>query len=300
MAMKDIVDLNLNLILALEALLAEMNVTRAAERLNVTQSAMSRSLQKLRDHLGDELLVRSGRGMVRTARAERIFGSLRHGLQALRRALNEETHFVPEQSSRVFRLATRDIMSVWLLPMLMAHVRQHAPDVSLHVVFVHQDLSSQLDSGALDMALGVGFADAPGLKQRLLLRDGWVCLARKNNPALASGLDIEQYVALPHALCSPHGEGAGIVDDALAKLGHTRRIAFRTLYFIGAAIAVAQTDMILTMPRRAGQHLAAMLDLQMFDPPVELPAVDLVSLWHERMDDDPAHCWLRRAISSVC
>lgn len=298
--MKDIVDLNFNLILALEALLAEMNVTRAAERLNVTQPAMSRSLQKLREHLGDELLVRSGRGMVRTARAERIYVSLRHGLQALRRALNEETEFVPEQSSRIFRIATRDVMGVWLLPKLMAHVRQHAPAVSIHVGYAEMDLPSQLDSGALDLTIGVGFQDAPGLKQRMLFRDQWVCLARKAHPTLDGELDLEQYIALPHALCSPKGEGIGVVDEALAKLGHSRRVAFRTLYFIGAAMAVAQTDMILTMPRRAGEHLAAILDLRMYPPPLELPSLEIITVWHERMDDDPAHRWLRQSIAAIC
>jgi len=298
--MKDIADLNLNLLLALEALLAEMNVTRAATRLGVTQPSMSRSLQKLREQLGDDLLVRSGRGMVRTPRAERIFGSLRHGLQALRRALNEETHFVPEGSTRVFRLATRDVMGVWLLPALMAYLRQHAPGTSLGVVFLEQDLPLQLDSGALDVTIGVGFPDVPGLKRRLLFRDGWVCLARKDNPVLRDGLDLERYVALPHALCSPRGEGVGVVDEALASRGYSRRVAFRTLYFIGAAFAVAQTDMILTMPRRAGEHLAAKLDLLMCDPPIELPSLEVVALWHERMDDDPAHHWLRQAIFSIC
>jgi DNA-binding transcriptional LysR family regulator len=299
--MKDIVNLNLNLILALEALLAEMNVTRAAERLNVTQPAMSRSLQKLREHLGDELLVRSGRGMVRTARAERIYASLRHGLQALRRALNEETEFVPEQSSRIFRIAARDVMGVWLLPKLMAHVRQHAPGVSIHVVFAETSLPTQLDSGALDLTIGVGFPDAPGLKRRTLFRDGWVCLARKDHEAVASAqLNLDQYVALPHALCSPTGEGMGVVDEALAKLGHSRRIAYRTLYFIGAAIAVAQTDMILTMPRRPAEHLAIMLNLTMSEPPIELPPLEIVAVWHERMDDDPAHRWLRQTIVSMC
>lgn len=191
-------------------------------------------------------------------------------------------------------------MGVRLVPTLMAHLRQYAPGVSLHVVYAEKDLPSQLDSGALDLKIGVGFADTPGLKRRLLYRDEWVCLARKDNPALAGGLDIRQYTALPHALCSPHGEGVAVVDEALAKLGHSRRIAFRTIYFIGAATAVAQTDMILTMPRRAGQHLAAMLDLRTCDPPIELPSVDIAAVWHERMDDDPAHSWLRQAIFSIC
>jgi len=297
--MNDLSDLNLNLLLALEALLGELNVTRAAARLGVSQPAMSRSLQKLREYLGDELLVRSGRGMVRTPRAERIFHSLHHGLQALRRSLAHESQFIPAQSSRNFRIATRDVIGVHIVPQLMVRMRAQAPGISLQVVFVENDLPAQLDSGALDLIVGVASFDVPGMKRRTLFRDSWVCLVRKDNPVVANGLGLEQYIALPHALCSPKGEGVGVVDEALAKLGHSRQIAFRTLYFIGAALAVAQTDMILTMPRRAGQHLATILDLLALDPPVELPHLDIVAVWHERMDDDPAHRWFREQLCSL-
>lgn len=299
--MADRLQLNLNLLIALEALLAEASVTRAAERLGVTQPAMSRSLQRLREQLGDELLVRSGQGLVRTPRAERILRSLRHGLTALHRALAEEDAFEPRTSSATFTIAANDIVGARLLPAVLERLRDEAPGVAVNVVpLEHADLVSQFDHGAADLAVGVGFLEAPGLKRRLLLSDGWICLVRQDHPEVGETLDLGTFLRLPHALSSPRGEGAGVVDDALAKLGHVRRIALRTRFFILAALAVQRTDMVLTMPRQSGERLAALLSLRALEPPVSLPDVDIVAVWHERMDDAPAHRWLRASLFAAC
>ncbi|MCU0687632.1 MAG: LysR family transcriptional regulator [Polyangiaceae bacterium] len=297
--MPELADLNLNLLLALDALLSEANVTRASERLGVTQPAMSRSLKKLREQLGDELLVHSGRGLVRTPRAERIHAALRHGLQSLRRALAEDEVFVPARATTTFRVATNDVAGVRVLPATMAHLREHAPQVAVNVVPLdYADLLAQFEFGALDLMLGVVATDAPGLKRRLLLRDDWACLTRPDHPRLKGPLDLPTYVSLSHALCSPRGEGGGVVDAALASLGHTRRVTFRSRYFIAAALAVRQTDLILTMPRRSAERLAELLGLQAHAPPAALmlPPVEFVALWHERMDDAPAHRWFRQVL----
>jgi DNA-binding transcriptional LysR family regulator len=297
--MPDLADLNLNLLLALDALLAEANVTRASERLGVTQPTMSRSLKKLREQLGDELLVRSGRGLVRTPRAERIHAALRHGLQSLRRALAEDEAFVPARASTVFRVAANDVAGVRVLPATMAYLREHAPRVAVNVMPLdYADLLAQFEFGALDLALGVIATDAPGLKRRLLLRDGWACLTRRDHPHLGGPLDLPTYLRLSHALCSPQGEGSGVVDDALASLGRARRVTLRSRYFIAAALAVRQTDLVLTMPRRGAERLAEMLGLQVHAPPaaLTLPPVEFVAVWHERMDDAPAHRWFRQAL----
>lgn len=294
---KDLAELDLNLLLSLDALLAEASVTRAAVSLGVSQPAMSKALRKLRAQLGDELLVRSGRGLVRTPRAERIQRSLRHGLSALRRALLEDSAFAPATATATFSLAANDIAGVRVVPALMARLRHQAPRVSVVVgPLDYADLVSQLELGALDLALGVSFAEAPGLKRRSLLVDDWVCLLRRDHPDAGQGLGLEQYLALSHALCSPRGEGAGVVDEALAALGERRRVALRTRYFVGAALAVAHTDLVLTMPRRAGERLADMLGLCAVAPPLALPPLEFVALWHERMDDAPAHRWFRQTL----
>jgi DNA-binding transcriptional LysR family regulator len=313
--MPDLTDLNLNLLLALDALLSEANVTRAAARLGVTQPAMSRSLHKLRAQLGDELLVRSGHGLMRTPRGERIHRSLRHGLASLRRALAEEEGFEPALARTAFSIAANDIVGVRVLPALMDQLCRQAPGVAINLVPLdYADLLTQFELGALDLALGVAFAEAPGLKRRRLLSDGWICLVRDGGAGgdgrdVGDGrdgrdgrsggdgrLELASYLQRSHALCSPHGEGAGVVDAALALLGASRQIALRTRYFVAAALAVQRTDLVLTMPRRSGQRLAEQLGLRTLLPPLELPPVEFVAVWHERMDDAPAHRWLRQLL----
>lgn len=297
-AMTDLSELSLNLLQALDALLAEANVTRAAERLGISQPAMSRALAKLRTQLGDDLLVRSAGGLVRTPRAERIRRSLRHGLDALRRALDEDAEFDPARARVSFTVAGNDVVGVRLVPAVLAELRRIAPKVALHLVQLDDaDLVTQLEIGGLDLALGVAFADAPGIKRRTLLRDDWICLARA--PLPSAGLDLTEYLRRPHALCSPRGEGAGVVDIALEARGVRRDVALRTRFFVTAALAVARTDLLLTMPRRAGEHLADLLGLAVAPPPLELPALELIAAWHERMDAVPAHTWFRRLVFAI-
>jgi DNA-binding transcriptional LysR family regulator len=299
--MSDRLQLSLNLLLALEALLSEANVTRAAERIGVSQPAMSRSLQKLREQLGDDLLVRSGSGLVRTPRAERILHSLRHGLTALRRALAEEEAFEPSTSSTTFTIAANDVVGSRLLPALLEKLSREAPSVGVNVVPLdHADLAAQLQHGAADIAIGVDFPAIPGLKQRLLLSDDWICLVRIDHPDVGETLDLETFLRLPHALSSPRGEGTGVVDDALARLGLVRRIGLRTRYVIPAALAVQRTDLVLTMPRRSGERLGMLLGLRALAPPLELPELSVHALWHERMDDVPSHRWLRTSLFDAC
>ncbi len=294
-------EINLNLLVALDALLSEAHVTRAAEKVGVTQSAMSRSLQKLREELGDELLVPSGRGFVRTPRAEHLRRSVRFGLESLRRSLSEGGPFVPEQAARTFTLAAHDIVGVLVLPRLMADLERRAPKLSVNVVpLEYADLVSQLDTGAIDVSLGVDFAAAPGLKQRTLLRDGWVCLSRPDHPGLREGVfSLEAFLEHRHVLCTPRGDGSGVVDKALQGLGCKRDIALRVRFFTAGAQVVRTSNLLLTMPRKSGEHLAALFGLAVSTPPISLPTFDFVALWHERNDDEPGHVWLREALFRV-
>lgn len=294
--MNDLAQLNLNLLLSLEALLAEQNVSRAARKVGVTQPTMSRALRRLREELADALLVRSGQGFVRTPRGERIHASLRDGLQALRRALLAP-EFHPSTARQTIAIAAQDVVGVFLLPALLRRIATDAPGLSLDVLPLRQtDLLPQLEGGALDLAIGANFPEAPGLCRHILFRDGWVCLARRDHDALKRGLDIATFAQLPHALASPEGEGLGVVDRALAAQGRKRRIAYRTRYFIGAALAVAQSDLVLTMPARAGLELARRFGLSAHMPPLTLPALDVMTLWHARLDVDPVQAWVRAAL----
>ena len=290
----DLSGINLNLVVALDALLSEANVTRAAERVGVTQSAMSHSLRQLRELLGDALLIRGRGGMVRTPRAEQLAAPLHRGLLELRRALANEPVFEPRTATRRFTLATGDYFAAALLPELLGMLGREAPGVDLVVRHLIPDqVASLMESGEVDLCVAAFPPPSPGLRQQKLFTEDFVCVVREGHPAVRKGLDLETYLRLPHVLISPRGEGAGTVDIALAALGHTRRIALRLPYFLTAPLVVVHSDHVLTAPRRLVETFTGAWPLQVLPPPVELRSFDVVQVWHERFNDDPAHRWLR-------
>lgn len=290
-------DVNLNLLVALGALIEEANVTRAAERLGVTQSAMSHNLRQLREVLGDRLLVRGPRGMLLTPRAEALRGPLRRGLGELARVVTGQVGWTPASDARVFRIAAGDYVSVEVLPPLIERLTREAPGVDLDVRATDARAGAgALEAGELDVLVGLDPGEAPGLRRRALLSDGFACLARVGHPEIAGALDIEQYCRLPHVLISPRGDAGSIVDTALAKRGRRRRVALRVPYFLVAPLVVARSDMILTAPTRLARELAAHYPLQILEAPLALPRFTLHLIWHERFDDEPAHRWLREAM----
>ncbi|MCP3145214.1 LysR family transcriptional regulator [Pyxidicoccus sp. QH1ED-7-1] len=284
--------------MALDALLTEANVTRAAQRLGVTQSAMSHSLRQLRELLGDALLIRGRGGMMRTPRAEQLAAPLHRGLLELQRALRSEPTFEPRTATRRFTLATGDYFAAALLPELLGLLGNEAPGVDLVIRHLIPDaVTSLLESGEAELAVGA-FPDSHlSLRQQKLFTEDFVCVVRKGHPAARKGLDLETYLRLPHVLISPRGEGAGAVDTALAKLGRSRRIGLRLPYFLTAPLALTRSDYILTAPRRLVEPFAGTWPLQLLPPPIALRSFDVLQFWHERFDSDPAHRWLRGMVA---
>ncbi|NMO15029.1 LysR family transcriptional regulator [Pyxidicoccus fallax] len=293
----DLTGINLNLVVALDALLTEANVTRAAERVGVTQSAMSHSLRQLRELLGDALLIRGRGGMVRTPRAEQLAAPLHRGLLELQRALRNEPVFEPATARRRFTLVTGDYFAATLLPELLALLGREAPHVDLAVRHLVVDqVSTPLESGEVDLGVGAFPPDLPGLRQQKLFTEDFVCVVREGHPVIRKGLDLDTYLRFPHVLISPRGEGVGVVDTELARRGRSRRIALRLPYFLTAPLTVVRSDHILTAPRRLVEPFTEAWPLQVLTPPVPLRTFDVVQFWHERFDDDPAHRWLRGVV----
>jgi DNA-binding transcriptional LysR family regulator len=294
----DLAGINLNLLVTLDALLTEGGVTKAATRLGVTQSAVSHSLRQLRELLGDPLFVRGRGGLVPTPYAERLALPLRRGLTELRRALTDDGGFDPATSRRRFTLASGDAFAVMLLPGLLAGLRAGSPGIDLDVVPTDRTTAALLENGLVDAAVGVSFADAPGLRQRKLFEEGFACLARAGHPDIPpAGLDLDTWCALPHALISPSGEGQGVVDAALARLGRQRRVALRVRYFLAAPLLIAESDLVLTLPRRVAASFAGAFGLRVYAPPVALPSFTVHLAWHERYDADPGLRWFREALA---
>ena len=294
-------ELDLNLLFALDALLEEGSVTKAARRVGITQPAMSNALKRLRLALGDELLVRAGSGMVPTPRAVELAGPLREALGTLQRALDSDAQFDPETATRSFRIASTDYAELVLLPELAARLRDRAPSVDLFVRALEGEVPrNDLESGDLDLAVGV-FPDPPaGHVQQGLFRDRFVCVVREDHPRVPrGGLDLETYCRLEHILIAPRGEGPGIVDNSLARQGRARRIAVRVPHFLVAPLLVAKSDMVLTLASRVACQMAPVLGLRILQPPLELPTFTIRQIWHGRYRHDPAHRFLRGLVAEV-
>ena len=289
--------LNLTQLRALDALLAERSVTRAAHRLGLSQSAVSHALRGLRDTLGDALLVRGQGGMVPTRRAEALAAPLHRALRDLEAALSSKPGFEPATSRRTFTLATPDGFALTLLPDLLSVLRAEAPHVDLDVRPPQMGQpAAPLESGEVDLVVGVGLDAVPGVRTRVLQDERFACVVRADHPRVGADLDLDTYCGLPHALMSPTGSGLGVVDRALAELGRSRRVAVRIRSFIAAPLVVSRSDLVLTGPRAQLRALAALAPLRLLEPPLALPTFQVRSYWHERSQEDPAHRWLRGAV----
>jgi DNA-binding transcriptional LysR family regulator len=312
--------IDLNLLVAFDALAREQNVTRAAERMGVTQSAMSHSLRRLRELLADPLLVRGQNGMKLTARAEALVVPLRSGLVTVDRALTQPERFVPERARRSFRLLSPDLFDVLAIPLLLERIRVEAPGIDLVVVVLEgRRRAESLESGEVDLVItprfeefqgGTPRLEAAGLLRRTLFHDGFSCFLRDDHPALpkrgrrspkssgAEPLSLETYAGLSHALVSPRGEGPGLVDELLAKQGLSRRVALRVPHFFSALAIVEKSDLILTGPSALVNLLGSRPVLSL-PAPLRLPRHALHMVWHERFTNDPGHGWLRDLVADV-
>ncbi|NOK16224.1 LysR family transcriptional regulator [Corallococcus carmarthensis] len=296
----DLSGINLNLMVALEALLQEAHVTRAAARVGLTQSAMSHALAQLRELLGDALLIRGRGGMVLTPRAEQLVAPLRRGLAELRRALRHEPPFEPATASRRFTVATRDYFGSVLLPGALELLGREAPGVDLSVLHVESSTyPALLETGEADLVVVTPPVESgPGLRQQKLFTEDFVCVVRKDHPTVRRTLDLDTYLKLSHVLISPRGDGVGAVDVALEKRGlPPRRIAVRVPYFLIAPLVVSRSDHILTAPRRLIATFSEAYALQVFTPPLPVRPFDIFQVWHDRFDADPAHQWLRGLVA---
>jgi DNA-binding transcriptional LysR family regulator len=301
MSRVELANFNLNLLIALDALLGARSVTVAAKRARVTPSAMSHSLAELRALLGDPLLVRSGRAMVLTPRAEALVGPLHQLLGDAERLLEGGGGFDPSTAERRFVVAAPDFLATLLLPPLLSAAAREAPLVSFDVVpSARRGNAWLLETGDVDLALGAIVDEAPGIRRMDLCTEGFACAARKGHPMIDGRLDLDTYVATPHLVITL-GDDAGPtwIDQALAKVKRRRRVAVRTRYFMTAPLVIARSDLLLTGPSMLVRYFAELVPLQVLEPPLELPTYPEEAYWHERFEEDPGHAWLRRLVREI-
>ncbi len=297
--------LDLNLLVALRALLAERHVTRAAARIGLSQPAMSHALSRLREALGDPLLVRTASGMQPTPRAEAMTAPLERALDDIGRVLASPEPFEPRTSKQRFKIATNDYMELVLFPRLLAALWRDAPDVDVRITNLGMKGNEDLFEGRADIVMGVlgqlGETQVPqGIRFQRVFTDQFVCVVREDHPIVKKRLTLDDFLALPHALVTPRGDtGRGVVDAVLARQGKKRRVAVEIPHFLVAPHIVRETDVVLTLATRVARALAPLLGLRQLAPPIELEGFALSMFWHERNHVDPAHTWLRRVITSV-
>jgi DNA-binding transcriptional LysR family regulator len=291
---------DLNLLVALNALLEEKSVTRAAARLRITQPAMSHALRRLRALFEDPLLVRTPTGMLPTTRAERLAEPVQHILAAITRTLHGEPAFDPRTVRRTFTISASDYCAFLLLPSMLARVSSSSPGVDLVVQTGITDHALALEDGRIDVLLGVFDKEARNTYRQRLFQERFVCVVRRDHPQVKQTLHLDDYVRVPHLLIAPRGaRPGGYVDDELAKRDGRRRVALTVPHFLLAPHIVASSDLILTVAERIARAFADLLPLRVVEPPIKLSSFTISQYWHERQHNDPGHVWLRGVIAEV-
>jgi DNA-binding transcriptional LysR family regulator len=287
-------NLDLNLIHPLRALLEECHVTRAAKRSFLSQSAMSRALERLRDTFGDPLLVRNGRGYERTVRGERVLRELESLMPRLEDMVRGEK-FDPARSQELFRVAMSDHASMIVLPSLLASVRRAATHVKLEVSASGSDTYEDVGAGRIDTFLCPEEAP-PSLESETLFTLDFVCLVGAALRVRARRLTLKQYLEFQHVLVEIREGQQPLVDRALSQLGAKRKVALTMPFFVPAIFAVAQTDLVLTVPRRLAKLTAAMAGVRVVEAPREIKSFPYFMAWHPRLTSEPAHQWFREQL----
>lgn len=291
----DLAGVDLNLLKLLHALIEERSVTRAGVRLGLSQPAASRALARLRRLLADRIVVRTSTGLDLTPRAEALTGAVARILEDMR-SIIAPASFDPSTATGRFTIAAADRLTALVAPNLVAMFAREAPLLDLEFP---QPLGDNIDlvaNGTADLALGI-FDDLPaGFYKRKLYEEPFVCIVRSGHPTLADAMTPERFVALPHVTVLITGIGDAPVDLALARVGLKRRVAVRVPHFLAAAMIVAESDLILSLPRGLARKLEASLPIRVIELPVPVPPVAPTMIWHERRQDDPAHRWLREQV----
>jgi DNA-binding transcriptional LysR family regulator len=289
--------IDLNLLVVLETIVVEGGVSRAAERLNLTQPAVSHALARLRDLFGDPLFVRQGRTLAPTALTKRLIEPLHQSLHALGALIGKSDGFDPARSETTFAVAMRDPMEVLILPTLMRRLARDAAKIDLRTVQVRRrSVETGLADGTLDAVLDVALPLSERIHRQRVGADRFVVVARKAHPRVRPGFTLPTYLEQRHVMVTSRRRGPGAEDIELGQHGLRRHVSLRCRNFIAAFRVVGATDLVLTMPERYAALLAAGSAVRVLRMPLKMPTLDLYLYWHDRVHDDPANRWLRERL----
>lgn len=298
--------IDLNLLLALDAIASERHVTRAAEKIGLSQPAMSNALARLRRIFDDPLFERRGGQMRPTARAHQIAVPVAEALSRLREAIEPQRRFVPEESSREFFVVTNDYAEAVLLAPLVREIQRLAPSIALRTIrtsFLFSLPVDRLESGEIDLALGfLGERAAPrhGLLSKSLFEERFVCITRSRHPRVRTRLGLRAFLDIPQVrVLYPGEERIGTIDVTLRGRGLARHVALTIPHLAPIPSIVARTDLLGVVPERLARAEARGKRLRIHPLPIPLASFSVVIAWHERNQFDPAHSWLRDLVARV-
>jgi DNA-binding transcriptional LysR family regulator len=301
---------DLNLLVYLDVLLRERNVTRAAAQLGITQPAMSNGLRRLRELFDDPLLVRTSEGMTPTERARELEPVVRGVLSEIEKAVQPRSAFEPAAAERVFRIMVSDYAEAVLIPPLLTRLRRDAPGVTLDLMTPSDVSFLDVEQGKVDMVINRFDSMPQSFHQNTVWQDSFSCLLRVDNPILKH-FDLDAYLSARHVWVSKTGMGVGVgvdpgdvqrlgwVDEALARLDHKRRITVFTRHYQSAILLAAKEDLIVTVPSKMARLHRADSRLVIKPPPFEIPPIELKMAWSPLLQHNSGHQWLRRLVLEV-
>ncbi|QYJ80091.1 LysR family transcriptional regulator [Shewanella acanthi] len=293
---------DLNLLRAFDALMIERNVTKAAQRVFLSQPAMSHALNRLRQHFNDPLLVRTPQGMLPSARALALHSGIQQALKLLEQQLDEPDIFEPANSQRRFVISTTDYVECVLIPPLISRLKAIAPGVHIEIVILREQIpESELANGEIDLVLGF---DEYMAVPKHLMRETWLteplsALVREGHPEIGNQLSLEQLVATPHVFHSPLGTHESIIDRFLSTQGLTRQISVNSQSYMSAAAIVSQSDHLLVLPQKVAQMLASHWPLKQVSLPSNMPSYHLNCVWHPVQQSQPGLQWLKQIMQQI-
>jgi len=292
--------LDLNLLVVFATLWDTQNVTRAGERLALSQPAVSHALRRLRERLGDELFVNGRHGLVPTARAAELIGPVRDALGRLDEALQGAAAFLPATAQRKFRIASGDFVEFLILPRLIQHIALEAPGVMIEVVPLppSNTLPALLENGEIDLVIGTPPSLVAGLCEESITTVPLLTLIWQREGVLPGRFPLGLYLERPQVMIETHQRHGNIIDDALQAQGLSRRVGVLVQNFMAMPVIASQTGYICNLPGPIAQVFAGTFGLSCHEPPVDFPAPELIAYWHARFDADPGLKWLRGRIKA--
>ena len=292
--------IDLNLLVALDALITERQVTRAAQKLALSQPAVSNALSRLRAIFGDELLVRTARGMQPTPRALEVAGPLRQILKQTERIFDSDIAFEPQLAAREFTVRMSDLLACLVLPRLTARLRAGAPGVSLKIVHLPPEQTvDALEIDEADLALSMALAHSRSIRSEPLFRDRMVCVMRRDHPAAQRKLTLKAFLGLWHLRISMSPTDARFVDNVLSGMGLERKVALTVPHWLTVPAIAASTDLVAVISEKVAKSFDA-AELALLPLPFASQAFDWSLYWHRRYDDNKAHQWLRGLVRQIC